>query len=306
MSSNISMYKTINNEIYKKLDIKNINMCFSYTKDNEIVSIKLKDEDNIHSFYMGNSDSYWDVNLDDLIIERTFTLGNTKALFGNQGITTSDGELGIGVHIYSRSSNFQTTITLDEVITEDIICKDIKFKYIFKSGEIKGDIYFTIFIYLRKKIKNIPMYANIPGMKLGEIDNFKITVDGDGSIFPIVEVEKCGEPLWKVITDWTDINDTFDTDNVRIEINNKHHMHTYIYKATKPSQYLLLEILSNAIAQIIFKVTQDEDFVVEEESIPDSIRSVVEYWVDTFEVQIYSLETINYSIRKNIESLFIL
>lgn len=305
MSNIISMYKTINSSLYKKMQINHTNMYFSYITNGEEVQIVLDDQEDVYSFYMGKSKGYWDVNNDNLNIERTFTIENPKSLFEENGITTDEGELGIGVHIYSRSSNFQTTIPLDETIINNDESVTIKFQHNFKSGELKGDVYFSLFVYLKNQISRVPMIANIPGMNLGEIDSFRITVDGDGSVFPIVEVEKVGQPLWDIVTNWTDINsDVFDMNNVRIEINSKHHMYNYLYNTTKPSQYLLVEVLSNAMAQIIDKVVKDEDFIGGGEAIPDSIFSIVTYWIDAFEVDISTLATISYSVRKNIESRF--
>lgn len=302
----IFMYKTIDDSLYSDLNISHVDMAFSYTKDDEETPIVLESQDDTYSYYMGNSNGFWDVNMDNLKIERFLTIGNPQALFGDKGVTTAEGELGIGIHMYSRSSNFQTTVALTESITKESTSHTMKFKHIFENAELKGDIYFSVFIYLKNQIKPAPMIANITGIKLGEIDSFKIAVDGDGSIFPIVEVERVGQPLWNVIMEWTDINsDIFDTNNVRIEINSKHHMYDYLYKSTKPSRYLLVEILSSAISQIIFKVVRDSDYVSEGEVMPDSIISVVRYWVETFEADTSSLETISYSLRKEVESKFI-
>lgn len=308
MANNIiSIYRTINNSLYEKLEVIPTSTYFYYTQGDEEVPVVLESQEDIYSFYMGKSNGFWDPSANDLIVERSFTIKNPGILFGNDGITTNEGILGIGVHIYSRSSNFQVTVPLYETIEKNGTSQTIQFRHIFKKAEIKGEVNFSVFVYLKNQIKKVPMFASIPGIRLGEFDAFKIIVDGDGSIFPIVEVEKIGEPLWNVVTNWTDVNiDTFDIDNVRIEINRKHHMYEYIYKATKPSQYLLVEVLSNAISQIIFKVVNDNDFEIGGELIPDSIGSVVSYWIQTFEVNITSLETINYSLRKKIEPLFML
>lgn len=307
MSNNISIYKTINNSLYRELEISHTDMYFSYTeKDGDEIQIVMESQEDLHSFYMGKTNSFWDADINDLNIERTFIIGNPKVMFSKRGVTTEEGILGIGAHIYSRTSNFQTTIPLEQVITKDTENISVKFTHTFDKGEIKGDIYFSIFIYLTNPIKKVNMFAEIPGIRLGEIDSFKITADGDGSVFPIVEVERPGQPLWNLVADWTDINnDIFDINNIRIEINSSHHMYNYIYSGTKPSQYLLVEVLSNAIAQIIFKAVEDEDFEEESDLIPDSILSVVLYWIKTFEVDIHSFETISYSLRRNIEPLFI-
>lgn len=305
MSNNIiSIYRTINDSLYSKLQISMLGTYFYYTEGDEEMPIVLEDQEDSYSFYMGKSSSLWDPNTNNLIVERAFTVKNPNVLFGNHGVTTDEGKLGIGVHIYSRSSNFQTTIPLPETITKDSKSITIQFRHIFKKSEIKGEVVFNFFVYIKNKIKNVPMFANIPGIRLGKLNAFSIIVDGDGSTFPIVQVAKGGEPLWNIVANWTDVSsDTFNIDNVRIEINSKHHMYDYIYKPTKPSQYLLAEILSNAVSQIIFKVVNDNDFETDGEFMPDSIASVVSYWLQTFEVEIASLETINYSVRKKIESI---
>lgn len=306
MANNIiSLFKTLSEDMLSKLDIHNLLTSFYYREGNIEVPLELEDQDELHSYYMGRSKNFWDPNINNLVVERSFEINNPKILFGDNGITTDEGLLGVGVHVYSRSSNFQTTIPINVTLSNNSRSVLVEFRHEFNPAQIKGEVDFSLFVYLKNDISYVPMFASIPGIKLGKLDSFKIIVDGDGSIFPVVEVEKLDEPLWNVIINWTDINsDSFDTDNVRIEINSKHHMYGYIYKSTKASQYLLVEIFSNALSQIIFRAVNDDDFEMDGEIIPNSIASVVIYWIQTFEVNVTSYESINYSLRKKIEPLF--
>lgn len=307
----VYLFKTLKNSHIKSMELVVEKTELSY-EDNQVDRlITFPDEEVINSneFYLGKANEFWDPNHDNLLIRRVYSINNSQVLFGDKGIISKESTLGIGAHIYSRSSNFQTTISIDKEIFPTDNVTEFVCQINFPAAKLTGEINIDLFFYLKSINEVIPMFAVIPGTRLGIFDSFKIIMDGDGSIFPIVEVEKENAPLWNVVIKWTDIlTDLFDTENVRIEINNKHKMYNNLYNQNRPSTYLLVEILSNAISQIIYQAIQEEQFIEntynDENALPDSIYSVINYWISTFEVNINSLDSINYSLRKNLESLF--
>ena len=46
--------------------------------------------------------------------------------------------------------------------------------------------------------------AQYPGTILGDLDRFKIVIDGRGSMFPILEIREPSQPLWRVECNWSD------------------------------------------------------------------------------------------------------
>src|SRR5699024_1595168 len=182
-------------------------------------------------------------------------------LFEEDGLTTSKNILGIGAHLFSRTSNFQETVPLEATLDEKSGKTKVFYRQDFLPSSLRGEVTVEVFIYLKEISRNAPYLADQVGLKLGNIDSFKFAVDGEGSMFPINEAGRPGQPLWKLETRWTDINsDSFDSNNVLLELNNKHVMYEQLHKSTRPSRYLLNEILSNVIAQIIFKATEDPSF----------------------------------------------
>ncbi|HCT0544149.1 TPA: hypothetical protein K8052_002299, partial [Staphylococcus pseudintermedius] len=132
----------------------------------------------------------------------------------------------------------------------------------------------------------------------------KIIVDGSGSIFPITEFSEKDGPLWKVNKSWIDASeDTFDSSNVSLMINDKHPLYRKITSG-KSNQMLtgsiVLQVMSMIIDEVINKESQSlED---EEEIIEGTILSAVSYWVKTFEVQTQDIFTIQSSLFANMEN----
>lgn len=300
------LHRTIDDDLLKRLNVEVENTQLLYTEEEggeKQLTLKKDDESTL---FMGEVQELWDPNTNDLHIKRTLTINNPRVLFAEGGVAPKDSILGLACHIYSKSSGFQMTRDLNaELHSNSEENMKIELNHTFLPATIKGEVYFNIFIYSRETKNNGIGFANKKGMDLGIIDEFQVVVDGDGSIFPIIEVSRPGEPLWKLVMKWSDITaDPFDIEYVRVEINKNHSMYDYLFKDTRPSIFLLYEILSNVMSQVIYKGVNDPDF--EEELIDsESISSVISYWIKTYELDISSLESINYGLRNKLEEVMI-
>src|SRR5699024_1558083 len=146
-------------------------------------------------------------------------------------------------------------------------------------------------------------FASKKGVELGVIDHLQFIVDGDGSTFPIIEEERPGKSLWQLVMKWNDVSaDPFDVEYIRVEMNKSHYMYDYMFKDTKPSAFLLSEIMSNVMAQVIYKAVNDDSFTDSPDDT-ESIANVVSYWISTYEIDITSLENISYTLRNNLEGI---
>lgn len=301
IKNSLFLYKTLNDDLLDNLDIEITNINFSYTEQSAVTELTF-DQQEFYKFYLGTVPEYWEPNENDLSVYREMKINNINQLFDVNGIADGNTTLGLGAKIHSKTSDFSKTIDLGYEIRKGDLIDKLEFNYTFEPSTLRGNIFVEIFIYNKINPENVLGFANEKGINLGVIDVFEIIVDGDGSAFPIVEVKKQDEPLWKLVMNWNDLNnELFDQDNVRLEINVKHKMYDYIFKDSKPSRVLLFEIMSNVMSQIIFKAVYDPlyDPASKEEQ---SITSVVEYWVEVYNVDITSFENISHSLRLNLEN----
>ena len=294
-----TLYKTVDENILTTLDIKVLESKFYYSSASGIKELTLGEE--LYTYYLGNVPEFWEPNSNDLIINRTLNIKDISLLFSEEGLTNKGNKLGLGAIIYSRTSDFSIVKDLDYELDHTMDMLDIHFTHVFLPAVMRGKVQVEIFIYLKDSVEPGLNHASEKGTQLGLIDAFEIVVDGDGSAFPIVEVEKPGEPLWKLITSWNDVNsDYFESDNVKLELNRKHGMYDYIFRDSKPSRTMLFEIMSNVMTQIIYKVINDELYD-SETSEEQSITSIIDYWIETYQVQTGTFESISYTLRESLE-----
>lgn len=297
--SRFTLYKTIDDNTLTTLDIKIVESKFYYSLSSDSKELTLGEE--LYTYYLGNVPEYWEPNTNDLIINRTLNLENISSLFGEDGLTNKGNKLGVGARIYSRTSDFSIAKDLDNDLDHTMDMLDMHFTHVFLPATIRGKVQVELFIYLKESVESGFNHATVKGTQLGIIDAFEIIVDGDGSAFPIIEVEKPGEPLWKLIASWNDVNsDYFESDNVKLELNRKHGMYDYIFKDSKPSRTMLFEIMSNVMTQIIYKVINDELYD-SENSEEQSITSIIDYWIETYDIHTGTFESISYTLRQSLE-----
>lgn len=301
IKNSLFLYKTINDGLLDVLNIEISNINLSYEEQNTVTDLTF-DREKLYKFYLGTVPEYWEPNENNLIVSRELSINNIECLFEDDGVANEDTTLGIAAKIHSRTSDFSKTIDLDYDIKKESLVNKVEFNYTFEPATLRGNVFVEIFIFNKYTSKNVLGFANEKGINLGIIDAFEIVVDGDGSTFPIVEVKKPDEPLWKLVMNWNDLNtELFDQENIRLEVNVKHKMYEYIFRDSKPSRVLLFEIMSNVMSQIIFKAVHDTlyDPSLKEEQ---SITSVVEYWIMVYNIDISSFENISHSLRLNLES----
>src|SRR5699024_3818008 len=273
---------------------------FSYNDKSDVTELTLE-EDELYKYYLGSVPEYWEPSEKNLNIHRTLKLNNVELLFGSGGIANGESKIGIGAKIYSKTAQFSRNIDLGYELNRNIAESTIEFNFDFEPATLRGTLFVEIFLYSKSNQSLHLGFANEQGNNLGVIDNFEIVIDGDGSSFPIVEVQKKGKRLWELVMNCNDLNnESFDIENILLEVNFKLDMYDYIFKDSKPSRFLLFEIMSNVMAQIIFKAFND-DLYDPTSAEEDSITKIVEYWIDTYNIDTKSLENIIYSLQSNFE-----
>lgn len=305
MSSNVlTLHRVMDMDMLKEMNIEVDSFELFYSgEDEKDKSITVKDIRDT-KIYLGEVQEYWDPNIHNLDIRRTIVIKHPKYLFGANGVASENTELGVAYHIHSKTSGFQkigdTGIVLTGNSEENTI---VEFKYNFPAASIKGEVNINLFVYVKSAEGKDLNFASKKGVELGVIDHLQFIVDGDGSTFPIIEVERPGKSLWQLVMKWNDVSaDPFDVEYIRVEMNKSHYMYDYMFKDTKPSAFLLSEIMSNVMAQVIYKAVNDDSFTDSPDDT-ESIANVVSYWISTYEIDITSLENISYTLRNKLEGI---
>lgn len=303
----ISLYRLINDETLEKAGFDNKTMpVFTYTNEQgEEISINLGDE-TLYEYRINELDSKWTPELHDLVITQDFHFEHPSCFFGSDSVTGSSNKLGVAVHIHSRTSNFQETVVFGE-LADNSGPKTLSFETSFEKSKLRGVIDFDFFIFLMEVNSHGTFQAHNMGTRLTEesLTSYSLIVDGDGSMFPIVEVENAGGPVWSLEADWSDVLvDSFDTSNVRLKLNTKHKRYKDLTEEkNETNRFLMTEILSSAMALIVQKAIFEDDVEIEEmeNAEPGSVGLAIWYWCKTFEIDLKSNISINDSFRKYFE-----
>lgn len=238
----------------------------------------------------------------ELIFSISFRINKPELLFGENGVTLKNNEIGIAVTLSSNKSSFQRTLRIGTLKSFNSN-KSFEFIYHFKESFLRDSIRIDFFFFLASNKKTHKNHSDLIGSRLSDnFATFTLLVDGDGSIFPITEFSEHGGPLWKFNKFWTDANeDSFDIDNLSLSLNNKHkYFEKLVESNTLESKRVLKEILSSTLELIIYETCLEikED---SNEINSNSISSVVDYWTRNYNINTNSLTDIRNSIQVFLE-----
>lgn len=291
----INLYQKIDENYMEKAGIEVETPKLSYYDPfDEQEKIIILDDEVINFIELNKYESTWNPSGNNLKYSQNIYLKRPSEFFGKDKITDVENKIGIAVHVYSRTSKFQETIALNDSIASTDGEKEIIFEKEFDKSQLRGSIDIEFFFYLKKLECENTYQANEVGMKLSQTEIFKtrIVIDGDGSTFPITEVDNPDGPLWVIRKEWSDpATDTFDVTNVQVELNRKHKVFKSLVQAKGPTtQEFMSNIIKQSIAMIIYQAVSDMnaqeetwDFDIAEEG---SILSVIKYWTEIFEIDI--------------------
>lgn len=310
MSVQLNLFPTIDKTLYEKIGYMSNSYKFSYHKDG--YDIDLDNEANESHGQTQNviqlidSNSQWHANAYDLCFKRKCMINNPGFLFGANGIAEEDAVLGVAIMWLSKSSSQRGIFEVCE-LTFDNKRKNIDITGNFPPGQLKGTLILETIVYLKNSgLKSSSIYADNTGTILGTLDTFTIVMDGNGSVFPIIEVKEPGQPLWYVVCSWTDpMVDSFDEDNIRLCINTANPSYNLLKleEGLKESPFLK-EILAGAMQTIVLNVMSSDywDEILKGEGFEDgSIGQAINYFINTFGWETNSPERLAMSIRKDFD-----
>ena len=134
-------------------------------------------------------------------------------------------------------------------------------------------------------------YANTAGLVLAKQTWWTILVSGNGSVFPIDEYSKTGNPLWTIRTSFSDwAEDEFSLDNVAVTFNPAHPLYKCINYGAEETfdEDIFKEVMSSALAALITQIILEakesgdyEEINTEGVETNGSILAAIRYFKNT-------------------------
>lgn len=273
---------------------------------------------------INNNDDYfvscpkgsWNPLNDNLKITGYISLKNTNSLFEDTTkICDENNVIGIALNAYCKDSKYNVTIPIDEIKYDST--KDEDFEYIsqnyqieFPKDSLADKLYVNIFLYVKKVNKISKIYSNDIGSNIGELCNFTLKIEGNGSLFPIKIISDKDKPLWSINLNFDSIDDEFSEKNICIKINSAHDDFKFLGDdVTSDNSALWKEIMSSFFMQLLATIDKDELNSVfnDELESTNSIGEFVKYLTECFDVNMFDIEllpVLSEKIRKKLDELF--
>ena len=253
----------------------------------------------------------WTPDTHNIEVSRDIRICIPVHLFGKNGLVPSNAMIGVAVEWTSKSSNQRNVVKVG-AFTRNTAVPTLHFAHRFNAGQMCGSFVLNTLLYVEKAgvpSKDEVHLANTEGMVLGALDAACVIIDGNGSVFPIVEVNVPAQPLWWVKCNWTDpLIDLFDEDNIQICLNSAHPDFGLLQiKSGVKESPILREVLASALAIIIQKVKDSEfweDTIKGKNMTDGSISQAVHYFLTTFEWHHQTPELLATSIRQDFDKRF--
>lgn len=248
---------------------------------------KLENSNDELLFELKDPDYDWDES-NGINLHLSLEITNVKYLFGECGLVYDDSKLGIGLEWKPEKSRIKKCVKLGSFSKDStnlFFTKDIELL------DLTSNINFSLIIYVEKegKIGGLDTFANRMGLVIGRFEYFTLKFGGVASTFPVSEINKPGEPLWKVSLNYSDIyEDDFSEENLKIIINRAHKAYSYLQENNKDYNSLFLsEVISSAVSTLLSQIVLNEDNIDFNKACGDgSIAQALKYFKDTLNFKI--------------------
>ena len=299
MANNYSLYPTI--EFIDTSGIFDISsLSFLYSEDGKEFPLTAKEGNG--GLEISDPDNRWTKEDYNLIIRGSVVVNKAIKLYGPNGIVCENASLGLSASWHSHDSNQRNVIEIG-TLDKTIATQTLDYTIIFPKSTLRGILNIDICLFIKRPgtPRNVEKkFANYAGCLLGRLETYSVCFNGNGSVFPIYEDNKPGEPLWYVKCDFTDpSSDRFD-ENVYIYLNKAHDCYKYIdlKNTAKFNKDLLAEVLGNAIFLIVEIVkSYDEKLSCLDSPEEGSVAQALLYFQRTFEWDLSNPEVLTKEIR---------
>lgn len=314
MSKQFYLYPTLNEFHLDSAQIANSNLEFFYQDrrlehlTGEIKSREIEyessDQANIE---LNDKTGIWNASIDDLVIRQKLSIKNPSFLFSTDGIALPGSTIGVAVLWHSKQSLQRGSKKIgsfklsDKSYSENIVLK-------FNKSELTGSLFYSVVLYIEEPAKNVHqfIFANESGLNIGTIFGSTITLEGEESSFPIVSIESKDKPLWSLYYSWVSLDDEFK-DSITLRLN-KLHSDYRILNMEEPKYYnepLFKQILILVVTMIIDKarINNEIDIALDGDQFQTgTVGSLIKYYIETYEVDYESYDTIFESVMKGVWS----
>lgn len=293
MKLTTKLYKSLSQKDFETLGLKPKRQYY-YLVDGEkktITEQTFQDDNNKNVFQLVDEDFEWNPKEQSLYLNISVKSKDLNSLFGTDGFCSPGTILGIGLVWKPEKSKIKRCIKLGEISENNSII-DFNVENI-ELQNLSSNVEFDILVYIVKPSVNSinPFFANEEGMVLYSGKLWTIIIEGNGSIFPIYEIDDEHGPIWSYYCDIIDIvDDPFDLEHIKININRKHPAYSLIHpKSQTYSQEYVNEVLSTALAMIIIEIRSKQEnntIDLNEDGSQGSILNVMKYFNDILKFRI--------------------
>ncbi|MFW2491719.1 hypothetical protein ACN077_24655 [Clostridium chromiireducens] len=307
MASAISSFPCINLDMIDTICIYEGGYSFCYKSGNGIqplIAEKISEDSAIYT--ASDSKGIWNCDNYNIGIIKHYEFKNISILFGENGIACRDSVIGAAIVWTSPDSKQRGVINVGEIRNN---CEELSFhtEYFFEKAQLRGDIRFSTILYIKKcgnPSDNEQHLANECGCILGELDNYYLRLDGNGSMFPIYEISDKKKPLWTLSCEWEDPRYDSFSESIAININTAHKNYKNLDKSKviHYDEQLMKEIISSALTIVIMKLKSEacwNDIATGYTQFEDgSVAQAVSYFITTLGWNVDKAENISRSIRE--------
>ncbi len=297
MTVRLRSFPILTKEMKTKIGFSSTPFQFSY-ESNGIVRYLSSDYDN-DSSGMGNisvtriNDPSGDWHPEDyeLSMSKSITISVPKFLFGVSGIAPLSGTVGIAFMWTARDASVRGAAEVGEFGFGNIPFRT-EASMTLPAHTLRGSVNVSTVLFLKsagQPKKSEGHLAGITGTILGILDETKLIIDGNGSLFPVMLVEKANAPLWWVeYSSDEPLTDRFDEDHFCLFLNKSNPAYPELNKPEGiQNSPLFLEIISSAIQILIARVLEEDetgDTLRGENMDPESVSAVVHYLISSYEL----------------------
>ena len=288
----LEAFPKVSRELVVKSGYISTKYSFSY-HDNDVLrnlTATPTDSSNSKAAILQIEDGKWHPEENGIIIDCKCAISTPAFLFGPKGLAAQNGGIiGVAIMWMAPDASVRGVERIGSLTKRNSGPCEITGRIKFPSKLLRGTLVLQTILYLKHKgsiSEDETHLAQFSGTVLGILDETKVIIDGNGSIFPIHMVKNPIQPLWYVNCSWEDpTRDLFTDDNFCICFNTayKDFDALRINEGIKGSP-LLFEIICSALQILMTKVLNDpsaRDATLrgDSELRPGSISSVVNYLI---------------------------
>ncbi len=255
--ASLILYPTLTKDLCTQI-IPSLSEPNFFYSDSEEHKLNISRVENTTLYALTDEKVNWNKEKHNFGFRKTINLKNVSTLFGN--IVCKDAVIGVALLWTSQSSKQRNSIKLGSFTIKDK--KDCSFscEFLSKPGELRGIVNFNFVLYIEqsgKPLSGEEYFANTKGNIIGELETFDLCLDGNGSQFPIYEVNDPNLPLWSVKFTWEDpLLDSF-VSSVSVIINKANEKK---YEELQKSRGFFDEVMSSVMLLFLLQIKSDNHY----------------------------------------------